>query len=213
MKVNLQKDDLNDKLKAHHAHVRVIEERNDYLVFKFSDEARDAFVFMLSLFLSVVVTPTLFSKLSRSLQDRMLGIFDIFINIFSLPKQDSCITMIFFMGLAILVVSFFIYLFLAKVFHFFFELRFIGDKLIIAKKEGKKEIVLDDDVKFSIEKEGGEYRRPLYKLNVSYSCDYDYKKIVLFTFANRDVAKLLLERINEYLEQNKKYKGLDNSYD
>ena len=85
--------------------------------------------------------------------------------------------------------------------------------MIIAKKEGKKEIVLDDDVKFSIEKEGGEYRRPIYKLNVSYSCDYDYKKIVLFTFANRDVAKLLLERINEYLEQNKKYKGLDNSYD
>ena len=96
MKVNLQKDDLNDKLKAHHAHVRVIEERNDYLVFKFSDEARDAFVFMLSLFLSVVVTPTLFSKLSRSLQDRMLGIFDIFINFF---LGDFSTSIIFYLSI------------------------------------------------------------------------------------------------------------------
>ncbi|MBR0518275.1 hypothetical protein IJJ97_00630 [bacterium] len=211
MKVNLQKESLNDKLKTNYAPVRVVEERDNYLVFKFSDKERDAFVFMVSFIISSGVTPTLFFKLPKSLQDKILEIFDIFIDIFSLPKQGSCFNMICVIGLGGLVVSYLIYLFLAKVFYFFFELRFIGDRLIIAKKDGNKEIVLDDDVKFSIE-EGPAYKGgPIYKLNISYHYDFEYKTICLFSFGNSTVADLILERINKYLEQNKKSQSENNN--
>ena len=92
-----------------------------------------------------------------------------------------------------------------KINFLFFELRFIGDKLKIINGNSEQEIVLSDDVKFSLEKFYS--RTVLYRLKVSYLRDDSVKDISLFNFSNYEGAELVLERINKYLEQNKKLKG------
>ena len=110
-----------------------------------------------------------------------------------------------FMFVQVLIIAYFIYLFLKKINFLFFELRFIGDKLKIINGNSEQEIVLSDDVKFSLEKFYS--RTVLYRLKVSYLRDDSVKDISLFNFSNYEGAELVLERINKYLEQNKKLKG------
>ncbi len=202
MKVNLQKDSLNERLKATWTPVRVVEQGNDCLIFKFT--GRTFTLFFISCFISCFISALLGAFLP--LLSLYKGIFmSIFTNNPEVFKKYFPFFIMAFMFVQVLIIAYFIYLFLKKINFLFFELRFIGDKLKIINGNSEQEIVLSDDVKFSLEKFYS--RTVLYRLKVSYLRDDSVKDISLFNFSNYEGAELVLERINKYLEQNKKLKG------
>lgn len=202
MKVNLQKDSLNERLKATWTPVRVVEQGNDCLIFKFT--GRTFTLFFISCFISCFISALLGAFLP--LLSLYKGIFmSIFTNNPEVFKKYFPFFIMAFMFVQVLIIAYFIYLFLKKINFLFFELRFIGDKLKIINGNSEQEIVLSDDVKFSLEKFYS--RTVLYRLKVSYLRDDSVKDISLFNFSNYEGAELVLERINKYLEQNKKSKG------
>ena len=203
MKVNLQKEDsLNERLKATWTPVRVVEQGNDCLIFKFT--GRTFTLFFISCFISCFISALLGAFLP--LLSLYKGIFmSIFTNNPEVFKKYFPFFIMAFMFVQVLIIAYFIYLFLKKINFLFFELRFIGDKLKIINGNSEQEIVLSDDVKFSLEKFYS--RTVLYRLKVSYLRDDSVKDISLFNFSNYEGAELVLERINKYLEQNKKLKG------
>lgn len=202
MKVNLQKDSLNERLKSTWTPVRVVEQGNDCLIFKFT--GRTFTLFFISCFISCFISALLGAFLP--LLSLYKGIFmSIFTNNPEVFKKYFPFFIMAFMFVQVLIIAYFIYLFLKKINFLFFELRFIGDKLKIINGNSEQEIVLSDDVKFSLEKFYS--KTVLYRLKVSYLRDDSVKDISLFNFSNYEGAELVLERINKYLEQNKKSKG------
>lgn len=205
MKVNLQKEDsLNERLKATWTPVRVVEQGNDCLIFKFT--GRTFTLFFISCFISCFISALLGAFLP--LFSFYKGIFmSIFTNNPEVFKKYFPFFIMAFMFVQVIFVAYFIYLFFKKINLFFFELRFIGDNLKIINGNSEQEIVLSDNVKFSLEKFYS--KTVLYRLKVSYLRDDSVKDISLFNFSNYEGAELVLERINKYLEQNKKSKGLN----
>ncbi len=205
MKVNLQKEDsLNERLKATWTPVRVVEQGNDCLIFKFT--GRTFTLFFISCFISCFISALLGAFLP--LLSLYKGIFmSIFTNNPEVFKKYFPFFIMAFMFVQVLIIAYFIYLFLKKINFLFFELRFIGDNLKIINGNSEQEIVLSDNVKFSLEKFYS--KTVLYRLKVSYLRDDSVKDISLFNFSNYEGAELVLERINKYLEQNKKSKGLN----
>ena len=61
MKVNLQKDSLNERLKATWTPVRVVEQGNDCLIFKFT--GRTFTLFFISCFISCFISALFFASI------------------------------------------------------------------------------------------------------------------------------------------------------
>ena len=200
MNADLQKDPLNETLKSSLTPIRVFEKGNDYLVLKFTGQTFT--LFLISLICACFVS----ALLSGILAPLLMGlVFNLFLHTLDSCKEYVGFFIISFLFVEVLVIAYFIYLFLRKLNIFFFEVRFIGDRLKIINGNTEQEILLSDDVKFSIEKIYT--RTSKYRLNVSYICNESVKEINLFHFSNYEGAELVLNRINKYLEQNKKSKG------
>ena len=112
MKVNLQKDSLNERLKATWTPVRVVEQGNDCLIFKFT--GRTFTLFFISCFISCFISALLGAFLP--LLSLYKGIFmSIFTNNPEVFKKYFPFFIMAFMFVQVLIIAYFIYLFLKKI--------------------------------------------------------------------------------------------------
>ena len=192
---------LNENLKkSWTTHVRVFEKGNNYLVLKDTSQTITLFIlsFLFGSFVSILLSSFSFS-LSK-------GLFKIFFTTFGEEKKYFLHFMFSFSFLEIAIISCCIFLILKKFNFFFLELRFIDDRLKIINGNREQEILLSDDVIFSIDTFYS--NGTIYRLNCSYfgvGNDSITKTIPLLCFGTSKDAKLVLERINKYLEQNVNY--------